>query len=45
LNNTSQMDDFCNERGFIGRFETSAKENINIDEASRFLVDRVSLKM
>ena len=42
MNNTSQIDEFCKERGFIGWFETSAKENINIDEAARFLVTQVS---
>ncbi|KAK7092183.1 hypothetical protein V1264_009773 [Littorina saxatilis] len=41
VNNTSQMDDFCKEKGFIGWYETSAKENINIDEAARFLVTRI----
>lgn len=34
----SQMDQFCKEHGFTGWFETSAKDNINIDEATRFLV-------
>ncbi|KAL8625219.1 rab32, member RAS oncoprotein [Nucella lapillus] len=41
VNNSSQMDEFCNEKGFIGWYETSAKENINIDEAARFLVTRI----
>ena len=36
------MDDYCKERGFAGWFETSAKENINIDEAAKFLVSSVS---
>jgi len=36
-----KMDDFCREHGFEGWFETSAKENMNIDEASRFLVGRI----
>ena len=35
------MDKFCEEKGFIGWYETSAKENINIDEASSFLVQKV----
>lgn len=42
VNNSNQMDDFCKEKGFIGWFETSAKENINIDDSARFLVQRVS---
>lgn len=41
VNNTSQMDDFCKEKGFIGWYETSARENINIDEAARFLVTKI----
>ncbi|XP_076084742.1 ras-related protein Rab-32-like isoform X1 [Mytilus galloprovincialis] len=41
VNNVSQMDDFCKEKGFVGWFETSAKENINIEEAARFLVTRI----
>lgn len=42
VNNTAQMDEFCKEKGFIGWYETSAKENINIDDAARFLVTKVS---
>ncbi|XP_042210628.1 mucin-5AC-like [Homarus americanus] len=41
VNNPARMDDYCRERGFSGWFETSAKENINIDEASRFLVNKI----
>ncbi|CAG5116726.1 unnamed protein product, partial [Candidula unifasciata] len=41
VNNASQMDEFCKEKGFIGWYETSAKENINIDEAARFLVTKI----
>ncbi|XP_069615372.1 ras-related protein Rab-38 [Ranitomeya imitator] len=40
-NNCSKMDQFCKEHGFVGWFETSAKENINIDEASRCLVKHI----
>jgi len=35
------MDKFCKEHGFIAWFETSAKENINIDEAGHCLVDYI----
>lgn len=41
VSNSSQMDEYCKDKGFIGWFETSAKENINIDEAARFLVTRI----
>lgn len=36
-----QLDDYCKEKGFAGWFETSAKENIGIDEAARCLVAKV----
>nr|XP_031535707.1 ras-related protein Rab-32 [Vicugna pacos] len=39
--NPPQMDQFCKEHGFSGWFETSAKDNINIDEAARFLVENI----
>jgi len=35
------MDKFCKENKFIGWFETSAKDNINIDSAGNFLVDHI----
>ncbi|XP_033099421.1 ras-related protein Rab-32-like isoform X2 [Anneissia japonica] len=41
VQNNSQMDEYCKDKGFIGWFETSAKENINIDEAARFLVTSI----
>lgn len=40
-NNPGLMDEYCRERGFLTWFETSAKENINIDEAARFLVAKI----
>lgn len=36
------MEAYCKEKGYVAWFETSAKENINIDEAARFLISRVS---
>ena len=41
--NTAQMNEFCAEKGFAGWFETSAKENIGIDEAASFLVNKASI--
>ncbi|XP_023692320.1 ras-related protein Rab-32a [Paramormyrops kingsleyae] len=37
----SALDGFCKEAGFLGWFETSAKDNINVDEAARFLVENI----
>ncbi|XP_062296820.1 ras-related protein Rab-32 [Scomber scombrus] len=39
----SSLDSFCNDKGFLGWFETSAKDNINIDEAAAFLVKQMIL--
>ncbi|KAM3586322.1 hypothetical protein VKS41_002845 [Umbelopsis sp. WA50703] len=39
--NASEMDAFCNENGFVKWFETSAKDNTNIDEAARHLVSSI----
>jgi len=36
-----EMDEFCREQGFVGWFETSAKENTNIHEAVRYLVEKI----
>lgn len=35
------MDEFVKENDFIGWFETSAKDNINIDESAKGLVAQV----
>ncbi|XP_037543244.1 ras-related protein Rab-38 [Nematolebias whitei] len=36
-----KLDFFCRENGFVGWFETSAKENRNIEEAARCLVEHI----
>ncbi|KAH8401427.1 hypothetical protein KR009_005361 [Drosophila setifemur] len=36
-----KMDEYVRENGFAGWFETSAKENINIDESARALVNKI----
>ncbi|XP_067289136.1 ras-related protein Rab-38b [Pseudorasbora parva] len=40
-NNGLKMDQYCKENGFVGWFETSAKENLNINEAANFLVKHI----
>jgi len=37
----TKMDKYCEENGFIGWFETSAKDSVGIDEASKFLVSKI----
>jgi len=37
----SQMDQYCKENNFVGWFETSAKENIGIDKAAKFLISKI----
>ncbi|XP_066522706.1 ras-related protein Rab-38 isoform X1 [Hoplias malabaricus] len=40
-NNVLKMEQFCQEHGFITWFQTSAKENVNIDEAADCLVKHI----
>jgi len=35
------LDQFCKDEGFIGWFEVSAKEDINIDKAMKFLLSKI----
>ena len=41
VNNAKKMDQFCQGKGFAKWFETSAKDNINIDTSIRFLISEV----
>ncbi|XP_021932072.1 ras-related protein Rab-44 isoform X2 [Zootermopsis nevadensis] len=41
VNSPSKMDEYCKDWGFTAWFETSAKENINIEDAARSLVTRI----
>ncbi|KAL0851499.1 hypothetical protein ABMA28_007290 [Loxostege sticticalis] len=43
VNSPAKMEEYCREKGFAGWFETSAKENINIEEAARSLVNKILL--
>eukprot|EP00062_Callorhinchus_milii_P024800 gi/632985084/ref/XP_007909481.1/ PREDICTED: ras-related protein Rab-38-like [Callorhinchus milii] len=36
-----KLEHFCKENGFVGWFETSAKDNVHIEEAARLLVETV----
>jgi len=35
------MDDLCKASGFAGYFPTSAKDNVNVEDASKFLIEKV----
>eukprot|EP01118_Nematostelium_gracile_P019145 TRINITY_DN875_c0_g1_i1.p1 TRINITY_DN875_c0_g1~~TRINITY_DN875_c0_g1_i1.p1 ORF type:complete len:216 (+),score=57.43 TRINITY_DN875_c0_g1_i1:124-771(+) len=41
VKNSSQMDQYCKENSFVGWFETSAKENLGIDKAAKFLISKI----
>jgi len=41
VKSASQMDQYCKENNFVGWFETSAKENIGIDKAAKFLISKI----
>ncbi|XP_067853178.1 ras-related protein Rab-38-like [Heptranchias perlo] len=40
-NTLPKLDPFCKENGFIAWFETSAKDNIHIEEAAHLLVENI----
>lgn len=39
--NPTELDQFCKENGFLQWFETSAKDNNNIEEATRHLISSI----
>ncbi|KAL1257491.1 hypothetical protein QQF64_010735 [Cirrhinus molitorella] len=39
--NVSLLEKLCQEKGFVGWFQTSAKKNINVDNAAKFLVKQI----
>lgn len=41
VSNPASMNEFCEEKGFAGWFLTSAKDNVNVDDAARFLVKKI----
>lgn len=41
VKNKNQMDAYCEEKGFASWFETSAKENLNINSATEHLVQKI----
>ncbi|CAF1426675.1 unnamed protein product, partial [Didymodactylos carnosus] len=41
VNDETKMDEFCREKGFCKWFETSAKENINIEASAKYLIDEI----
>lgn len=41
VNNPEKIEQFCKENNFSDWFETSAKENINIDQAAKSLVTKI----
>ncbi|XP_065165491.1 ras-related protein Rab-32 isoform X1 [Atheta coriaria] len=41
VNNPNKMNEFCKEKGFSAWFETSAKENVNVEEATRSLINEI----
>jgi Ras-related protein Rab-32 len=38
---SERLDEFCRVNGFIGWFATSAQDNVNVDEAMKFLVAKI----
>ena len=39
--NNKEMDTFCKEKGFAGYFATSAKDNQNVEESAKFMIEKV----
>jgi len=41
VKSAAQMDQYCKENNFAGWFETSAKDNLGIDKAAKFLISKI----
>ena len=41
VTDSAKMDEYCQQNGFAGWYETSAKDNINIEESAKGLVNKV----
>jgi len=41
ISDPNAMDEFCQEKGFSGWYLTSAKDNVNVEDAARFLVRKI----
>lgn len=41
VTSVAKMDEFCKENQFSAWYETSAKENVHIDDAAKTLVSQV----
>jgi len=41
VNDPSKIDTYCEKNGFVGWYETSAKEDINIEKAAKCLVSKI----
>ena len=39
--NPTQLDQYCRDNGIVKWFETSAKDNINVEDAANFLVKQI----
>ncbi|XP_076261750.1 RAS oncogene family member Rab32 isoform X2 [Rhynchophorus ferrugineus] len=41
ITNSAKMDEYCKNNGFTAWMETSAKDNINVDECAKVLIEKI----